>query len=252
MKDAISYSIAREICFSPATDDGCIILNIARDSILSLNNTGAFIFAKLAASKTGVTRAQLVEDVASEFHDVELHVIEAAVDNLLVQLDEKGVLDEAAPATTPLVAAARMRLTQYTTECLRGLLLVLLRVRARTAAAVVMLSAADALLKFAGFSALYAAVGRWKLGQNSPHDSQLITTACDSVERACVWHPKQKLCLQRSAAVTCLLRSFGVPAKMVVGVHKMPFYGHSWVEVNGAVVNDHQNVQRFFHVLSRF
>jgi hypothetical protein len=124
-------------------------------------------------------------------------------------------------------------------------------VKARTAAAVLMLTVADALLKFAGFSALHATVKQWKPRQPSPRDSEVITRVCDTVERACVWHPKQKLCLQRSAAVTCLLRSFGVPAEMVIGVHKMPFYGHSWVEVNGSVVNDHKNVQRFFHVLSR-
>jgi hypothetical protein len=31
----------------------------------------------------------------------------------------------------------------------------------------------------------------------------------------------------------------------------MPFYGHCWVEVDSRVVNDHKNVQTFFHVLSR-
>jgi hypothetical protein len=251
MIDAISYSIAREICFSPATEDGCIILNIARDSILSLNNTGAFMFAKLANCKAGMTRSQLVDSIASEFDDVEPRILESAVDNLLSQLADKEVVSKAAPETPPFVEMVRKRLTQYMTECLRGVLLVLLRVKARTAAAVLMLTVADALLKFAGFSALHATVKQWKPRQPSPRDSEVITRVCDTVERACVWHPKQKLCLQRSAAVTCLLRSFGVPAEMVIGVHKMPFYGHSWVEVNGSVVNDHKNVQRFFHVLSR-
>jgi hypothetical protein len=51
--------------------------------------------------------------------------------------------------------------------------------------------------------------------------------------------------------LVCLLRSLGFPAEMVIGVHKMPFYGHAWTEVDGRVVNDHANAQKFFHVLNR-
>jgi hypothetical protein len=67
---------------------------------------------------------------------------------------------------------------------------------------------------------------------------EIIEHACSAVERLCMWYPKQVPCLQRSAATTCLLRNYGVEAKMVIGVQHLPFKAHAWVEVDGRVVND--------------
>ena len=135
--------------------------------------------------------------------------------------------------------------------CLNVVINALLCIKAHTTAALILLTSVDALLKVGGFNTLHGIVKRWKLRQVSADAPGTIVDGCATVEKACVWHPKQKLCLQKSAVATCLLRSLGVPAEMVIGVHKMPFYGHSWVEVEGTVVNDHKNVQTFFHVLSR-
>ena len=88
----------------------------------------------------------------------------------------------------------------------------------------------------------------------APNGSKAATTEERANEwgyRACTWHLKRSLCLQRASVLVCLLRSLGFPAQMVIGVHKMPFYGHAWAEVNGKVVNDHANAQKFFHVLNR-
>ena len=68
---------------------------------------------------------------------------------------------------------------------------------------------------------------------------------------ACLWYPKPVLCLQRSAALTCLLRCHGIPAHMVIGVQKLPFKGHAWVEVGGEVVNDKEYVPEMYAVLDR-
>jgi len=48
-----------------------------------------------------------------------------------------------------------------------------------------------------------------------------------------------------------VLRRKGVAARMVIAVRKLPFGGHAWVEVNGEVVNDSQQVQRLYSVLDR-
>ena len=245
------YSIADEICFSPANEDGCIILNVARDSVLSLNGTGALIFAQLTANEQGLTQAELVASVQREFPEQPAERIESAVMRLLHQLEEQNVLRTKRVDTRPRMTWVRIRLAGCATACMRTLVTPLLRLRANTAAAVLMLTMADAILKLGGFSSLHATVKRWKLKHRDDQESETIATGCAVVEQACVWHPKQKLCLQRSAVVSCLLRSLGVPAEMVIGVLKMPFYGHSWVEVEGRVVNDHKNVQTFFHVLSR-
>src|ERR1700737_443357 len=61
---------------------------------------------------------------------------------------------------------------------------------------------------------------------------------CAEMDMACIWYPKEVLCLQRSAATACLLKEYGIPATMVFGAQQMPFRSHAWVEVEGRVVND--------------
>ena len=247
--DQTRFSVAKEICFSPANEDGCIILDVQHDRILSLNNTGALIFAKLAASRNGIIHRELLEAMIEEFPEIPPRRIEAAIDNLLTQLDEKHVLERKALRRGP--TWVRARLSHAVMICMGLLVTPLLLVKAHNLAAILLLTSADAMLKLGGFNTLHRTVKGWKLRPNSSYDEAAILRGCATVERACIWHPKQKLCLQRSAVTTWLLRSLGVPAEMVIGVHKMPFYGHSWVEVDGRVVNDHKNVQTFFHVLSR-
>jgi len=80
----------------------------------------------------------------------------------------------------------------------------------------------------------------------------------DAVERiskavnyACVAYPKRVLCLQRSAVTTCLLRSWGVPAQMVMGAQKVPFKAHAWTEVDGRAINERREVQKIYGVWER-
>jgi Transglutaminase-like superfamily/Coenzyme PQQ synthesis protein D (PqqD) len=244
-------SIASGVCFSPATEDGCIVLNVEEGTILSLNDTGALMFAKLAARETGLTRDEFVEAVSCEFEDVDRSRIESAIDNLFRQLDEKRILQRQRPGFRLYGRWLRGKLVQGVAVCIRAVVKPLLIIKAYTPAAVLLLTIADAILKIDGFSSLHRTVKKWKLAVNKSSDAEMIVKGCATVDRACTWHPKQELCLQRSAVAACLLRSLGVPAEMVIGVHKMPFYGHAWVEVGGTVVNDHENVQKFFHVLCR-
>jgi hypothetical protein len=72
-----------------------------------------------------------------------------------------------------------------------------------------------------------------------------------AVDMACIWYWKEVLCLQRSAVTTCLLRRQGVSAQMVIGVQRMPFKAHSWVEVEGTVVNDNPYRPEMYAVLDR-
>ena len=100
------------------------------------------------------------------------------------------------------------------------------------------------------FAALHRCVQDWPVA-NRPVDRNMVERICSAVDLACVWYPKHALCLQRSAATVCLLRSCGVPAQMVIGVQKLPFKAHAWVEVNGIVVNDKPYVPEIYAVLDR-
>jgi Transglutaminase-like superfamily/Coenzyme PQQ synthesis protein D (PqqD) len=244
-------SVARDVYFSPATDEGCIVLNLERGSVLSLNSTGALLFSKLAETRCGLTRGEFVEIVKSEFADVETTRIEKAVDDLLARLEQTGTIK-----TEQKVAASRRRdmraeFARRLPVGVEHLLRPLLQAKAYTIAALVLLFTNEAVRKLGGFRSIHHAVERWDVTIQPQIDDATLANACSAVNRACTWHPKRSLCLQRASVLVCLLRSLGFPAQMVIGVHKMPFYGHAWAEVEGRVVNDHANAQKFFHVLNR-
>jgi hypothetical protein len=117
--------------------------------------------------------------------------------------------------------------------------------------ALIGLAAIDLILAVRGFPCLYRIVKRWRIRQAPQATYEPVRRICEAVDRACVYYPKRALCLQRSALCTCLLRRKGVAARMVIAVRKLPFGGHAWVEVNGEVVNDSQQVQRLYSVLDR-
>lgn len=78
-----------------------------------------------------------------------------------------------------------------------------------------------------------------------------VRRVCSAVDMASIWYWREIPCLQRSAATTCLLRSYGVAAQMVVGAQQVPFKAHAWVEVDGRVVNDKPYMPQTYRVLDR-
>src|SRR5882724_11483921 len=91
--------------------------------------------------------------------------------------------------------------------------------------AVIGLGAFDLLLLLRNFATLHQIVRDWKVsGEEASPDA--TDRVCDAVNHACSWYPKRALCLQRSAVTTCLLRSCGVPAQMVISAQKLPFKAH--------------------------
>ena len=101
------------------------------------------------------------------------------------------------------------------------------------------------------FSLLYEKVRRYPRSYR-PWTPEFVDRVCTSMSMVCVWYPSRVLCLQRSAATTCLLRRFGVPAQMTVGSQLFPFRLHAWVELNGRIVNDKPDVPEMYNVLDRF
>lgn len=87
--------------------------------------------------------------------------------------------------------------------------------------------------------------------RDGPDVASIVEVVNDAIGRAAVWYPRPALCLPRSAVATWLFRRRGVPAVMVIGVRKMPFYAHAWVEVDGVVVNDSPKVQTLYPPIDR-
>jgi hypothetical protein len=113
--------------------------------------------------------------------------------------------------------------------------------------AMLMLLAYDILRVLCRFQTIYSLVKGWQVN-NEHAESNVIHRVCMAVNYACVWYPKQALCLQRSFVTTYLLRKHGVAAQMVVGAQKLPFKAHAWVEVDGRAINERSNVQATYAV----
>ena len=108
----------------------------------------------------------------------------------------------------------------------------------------------DVYLARGNFEALYSHVRTSPICPK-PISPDAVERICAAMDMACIWYWKEALCLQRSAAVTCLLRRHGVSAQLVIGVQQMPFKSHAWVEVNGRVVNDKPYTPEMYAVLDR-
>jgi len=108
----------------------------------------------------------------------------------------------------------------------------------------------DLYLTRGNFQALYNRVRGYPI-RKAPAPVNAAERICDAVDVACIWYWKEVLCLQRSAATTCLLKRCGVPAQMILGARQMPFKAHAWVEVDGRVVNDKPYMREIYAELDR-
>ncbi len=108
----------------------------------------------------------------------------------------------------------------------------------------------DGVTRIGGFHRLHGWVRRApRLGRSE--NPATVQRICSGVDRAAAYYFKKAWCLQRSATTTILLRLAGIDAEMVIGVEKIPFYAHAWVEVDGMVVNDHPVVKTRYAELER-
>ena len=126
-----------------------------------------------------------------------------------------------------------------------------LRELAGLAVAFAGLVAVDLLVKRRGFPGLYRRISSAAV-QARKQDPSRIGEICSAVDRAAALYFKRAWCLQRSATATFLLRRAGFPAEMVIGVQRMPFAAHAWVELGGEVANDRPGVREAYQVIERF
>jgi prolyl oligopeptidase len=75
---------------------------------------------------------------------------------------------------------------------------------------------------------------------------------CHAMDIACVLYFKTVKCLQRSVALTMLLRRYGLAAELVVGARILPAKFHAWVEIDRNVVSDKPYVSQLFRELERY
>jgi hypothetical protein len=116
-----------------------------------------------------------------------------------------------------------------------------------------LLVAIDLLVKLGGFDRFYRIIGAASVRGTAREADRprIIGSVCGSLDRAATCYFKRARCLQRSAASVWFLRRRGIPAELVIGVNKFPFYAHAWAEVGGTVVNDDPTVRERYQEISR-
>ncbi len=115
------------------------------------------------------------------------------------------------------------------------------------------LALADLVVNTAGFHRLHRIVGGFPLRGRATEVARVTHRWCEAVNRARVYYPKRAWCLQSAAATVCILRLHGVPAELVIGVRKLPFLAHAWVEVERRVVmNAQAEMDTLYREISRW
>ena len=100
-----------------------------------------------------------------------------------------------------------------------------------------LLTAADAATRVLGLRRTLALVSRVGLRPRAV-DGDIVVATARSVAVAAAFYPRRALCLEQSIALFILLRRRGIAAELKLGVQPRPFYAHAWVEVDGAAVNE--------------
>ncbi|MBO0798360.1 MAG: lasso peptide biosynthesis B2 protein, partial [Blastocatellia bacterium] len=211
---------------------------------------GSTIWVKLASQTAGLTFDSIVEALSAEYQDVPSNQIERDVERLLASFQRNGFIRTNEQTHGRFAAGWRDRSHAGFLFLARKATGLLLKFELYGLAAFLGLSVINIMLKLVSFSVFYKTVKRWPVS-GKRGDPEAVAPLCEAVDKATTWYPKQAMCLQRSAVATCLLRSRGLPAEMVIGCRKIPFKSHAWAELYGLVVNDKEKVKEFYHVLDR-
>lgn len=239
-----AYRIATGVCFS-TDNDGTIILDVRGGKFHSLIQSGSKVWSILAAHCHGITQAELVDQMDQD--DESRQKLEAAIQHMLQQLTRDGLLETARSHRGSSLQKLKCRLCVGGATAIRYAGNTLIRFRGVHLTAFIEFAFYEVIRGFGGFYARHEIVRQWPIAQTSVGgEGTEVLALCEAVHTAAVWYPKQTLCLQKASVTTCLLRQHGFQADMKIGVRKQPFHAHAWVEVDGQVLGDHQNVRKYF------
>jgi hypothetical protein len=229
--------------------DGGVLLDLEHDRLLKLNPVGVEIWKLLSV---GESEPRIVQEIAERY----------GVDNERVERDVRALLIRIAELQVPMSSSVSTSQSQPITQREKrtsypwyGHDPTAARPKPKTATvffALAGLAIFDLILWLFSLKSLCYCVNKWPLRQYTDIRPDATGRVCGAVDKACVWYPKRALCLQRSAVTTCLLRSCGISARMMIGVRPMPFLAHAWVEVEGSVVNDLPRVNNFYDSLASY
>jgi hypothetical protein len=223
------------------TQDGAALLDIQQGLCLSLNPVASEIWNLLMQS---LCPDQIIEHIATKFA-VPREEVARDVKDFVEVLSQRALLTTRQGERPKLGWA--IALFHHCHTMLQGLMRRNDHMIVLTSKALFALLAFDLLRMSTTFATMYEFVRGWTTAPRSPNDS-VIERVSNAIDYACVCYPKTVLCLQRSAVMTCMLRSCGIPAQMVLGAQQVPFVAHAWCEVAGRPTGERVDVKSLYKV----
>ena len=248
---ATHYRVPSHVCFS-TDQDGTAILNIERGKFHSLLGAGSIAWQQIAAHSNGATLDTIVNKLLTEeteFASEPREKVRQSVSRLLDTLMENGLVETSEHPSVRVFGGVRKFTCTATAGAVRRLTSLLIKWQLPRAAALLEFAMFQVIRWVGRFPARYYTVKRWPIESQQVVEQADIAQLCAAVDEAATWYPKESLCLQKASVTACLLRQYGIPAELKIGIHKLPFSGHAWVEVAGKVINDHRGVQKYFKVI---
>lgn len=242
------FRLSPDTCFN-TDQDGTAVLNVESGKFHSLIGSASELWTTLSAHPDGVTFEGIIDSLwaSPDFAGASREACERSVECMLKNLIKIGLVEaESSQSVRNSVSwssAQMARIGRRITDAL-------VRMRWIRTAAFLELIMFQLVRRFGRFKTRQEIVKQWAIDPAQRTSSSDIAQICLAVDEAATWYPKESLCLQKASVKTCLLRQYGIPAEMKIGVHKQPFHAHAWVEVAGNVVGDHNGAQKYFKVIA--
>jgi hypothetical protein len=240
-------------------DDSGVLIQLRTGGCFILNRSGARIWRLLM---DGISTAGIAENI-SAYGDVSLECARKDVQQFLQALEKSQIIStRRTRRTTVHVLQPSEKREHDKKQCYPETFPITTspstaqRLPARSkltfvAVALFGLCSVDLILKVFGFHALYQVVRKWPTRKQVTFGGPVTREICSSIDKACAHYFKHSWCLQRSVVATCMLRTCGVPAELVIGCRTMPFAAHAWIEINGLVPESSGGFRKLYSIVER-
>lgn len=241
--------------------DGMILYSRNTERLYRLNSTATCIWSIIERHRNGLTISQIHDQLQSETESLDLSG--PGIDDtfsLVETLAQLGLLERILRLDGDRIYKASNSVATQTDNKNSGndqesiqfdpTFTLTTRVKLKDVLTVYFLfTAIDCYLKLAGFNALLRRVQHHQISRR--RSTTDLNAKIAALDHAQVYYPKKQMCLQRSAALTWLLRSSGQTAHLVIGTKAFPPKGHAWVEVENQVIGDSPRIKALYRELLR-
>lgn len=226
--------------------EGAVLLDLRSGKYIALNPIAGRIWEGV---ERGETRAAIVSRLEREI-EAPPGRLRQDVDAFIGQLLAKGLIRERTGDGAPQASTPEPRPVEAAGDVDHGPDDAAVRFEPLCLlAAWLGLVFADLVLGLSGFHRFHALLSRIPVRGPERDSAALATALARVVDRAAAFYFKRAWCLQRSAVAMAVMRFYGVPAKLAIGVHRVPFQAHAWVELRGRVINDRPWLPQSFTVI---